>query len=415
MIMNVLGGFLVAVALASDPGGPCTPVQSGAWTAMSTAGAPEMGEVVEIKSAFLGGGTWWLWNGYQPLTDSAVFDARCNAWRPTAMAKGPPVQMSRQYGILAGPIVFGPTMTKELAAYALDPATLLWTDLTPELPPLKGYAPQMVHDDGRLVIWDPASTRGALLTGGRWEPFTAAPPSLAGHGYDCSFLLGGGWFIANPNGVFRFDLASKRWATAYQPKEPMPMSSDLGACTVSFSGGLAVATVKPLYAKDRMVFGIEGATAFQLPWPEGGADQAVLAAGGTAWSTLLRRYDRAAGKWTSPQVPKGATYVFDFQGQARLALDGTMAVWNGKRFGPPVPLALGPREDLPPLPKPALYRDLGPGLAVAWGFQETREGNNCDNPFHPRVPQPNLPICTPSIPVTYTVLHAGGFFLLRAP
>jgi hypothetical protein len=396
----MISNLLLAVALASDPV-PCTPVQSGAWVEMRISGAPEMGEVFEIKSAHLGGGKWWLWNGYQPLTDSAVFDARCNAWRPTAMAKGPPVQMSRQYGIVEGPVVYGPTMKKDFAAYALDPSTLQWTDITPELPPLRGEPPQMVHDDRRLLIWDPASRKGALLAGGRWDPFTTAPPSLAGHGYDCSFLFGGGWFVANPDGVFRFDLAAKTWATAYQPKEPMPMSSDLGACNVSFSGALAVASVKPLYAKDRMVFGIEGTAAFQIPWPEGGADQAVFAAGGTAWSTLLRRYDRAAGKWTSPQVPKGAKYVFDDQGQAR--------------FGPPVSNNRGPLEDLPPPPKTALYADRSPELAVAWGFQETRDGNNCHNPFHPSKPQPNMPICTPSREVTYTVVHPGGFVFLRAP
>src|SRR4051812_33507207 len=87
MIANVVSWTLAMAVLAADPAPPtpCTPVQAGAWAPMNVAGAPTMGEIVEVKSAFLGGGKWWLWNGYLPLTDSAVFDARCNAWRRTTM------------------------------------------------------------------------------------------------------------------------------------------------------------------------------------------------------------------------------------------------------------------------------------------------------------------------------------------
>jgi len=110
--------------------------------------------------------------------------------------------------------------------------------------------------------------------------------------------------------------------------------------------------------------------------------------------------------------------------------------WSGTRFGPPLPfggLALGrwlaadggalrvldasgkERLRLPAPPKWLTYRDLGPELEVTWGVPERREGNNCLNPFHPPVHAPNMPICTPSIAVTYTRIHPGGSFLLRAP
>jgi hypothetical protein len=405
MIANLLAGALVWASLAAGPN-PCTPVQTGAWAPMATAGAPELGEVADPQTRLLGGARWWLWNAYQPLTASAVFDARCNAWRPTSMAKGPPLEMSRQYGLAAGPegsvVVYGPPEGPQaFAAYALDLKDLRWSELPLPIPAFSS-PPQVVRDDRRVLVWDPSRHDAALLTTGRWESFALSPPALAGHGYDCSFLLGDAWFIAGPSGVSGFDLAKKTWATVLQPAAPLK-AFDLGACNVSFSGPFAVATVKPLYGKERLVYGIEGATAFEIPWPEGGPDQAVLAAGGTAWSTRLRRYDRAAKRWTSPEVPKGATYVYDAQGQAR--------------FGPPDPEpdAFGPKLDQPPPPKWLAYRDLSPALSVTWGVVETRQGNNCDNPFHPRVPQPNLPICTPGMAVTYRTIHPGGFFFLRGP
>jgi hypothetical protein len=399
MIANVVGWTLALAALAADPA-PCTSVQPGAWAPMATAGAPELGEIADPQTRLLGGARWWLWNADEPLTASAVFDARCNAWRPT---KGPRVEMSRQYGLLTGAddsvVVYGPTHTDEFAAYALDPKDLRWGELPPPLPAFQS-APQVVHDDRRLLIWDPGRKDAALLAGGRWEAFALQPPALAGHGYDCSFFLGDAWFVAGPSGVTRFDLAKKSWATAFQPAVPLK-TPDLGACTVSFSGGLAVVTVKPLYGKDRLAYGVEGASAFEIPWPEGGPDQALVAAGGTAWSTQLRRYDRAAKKWTSPKVPKGAAYVYDARGQAR--------------FGPPDPApdAFGPRLDQPPPPKWLAYRDLSPALSVTWGVVESRVGNNCHNPFHPQVHDPRLPICTPSVERTYSTIHPGGFFFLR--
>lgn len=404
MIANVLGWALVAAALSADPT-PCTSVQPGAWTPMATGGAPELGDLAFPKTRLLGGARWWLWNAHQPLTASAVFDARCNAWRPTAMAKGPPVEMSGRYDVLGGPddsvTVCGSTHTQEFAAYALDPNDLRWRELPPPISAFQS-PPQTVHDDRRVLIWDPNRKDAALLAGGRWASFPLAPPALAGRGYDCSFLSGDAWYVAGPSSVARFDLAKKAWTTMYQPAAPLK-TFDLGACNVTFSGGLAVATVKPLSGKDRLVYGIEGATAFEIPWPEGGPDQAIFAAGGTAWSTLLRRYDRAAKKWTSPRVPKGATYVYDAKGEAR--------------FGPPDPEpdAFGPKLDQPPPPKWLEYRDLGPALSVTWGVVESRQGNNCDNPFHPRVRQPNMPICTPSVAVTYRTIHPGGFFFLRGP
>ncbi|HYV48355.1 MAG TPA: hypothetical protein VFA20_26025 [Myxococcaceae bacterium] len=36
-----------------------------------------------------------------------------------------------------------------------------------------------------------------------------------------------------------------------------------------------------------------------------------------------------------------------------------------------------------------------------------------DHPFHPRLPPPNMPICTPSVAVTYRTIHPGGFAFPR--
>lgn len=468
LALATLAACRVPPAPRADLVTPCARARPGAWTPMSVEGAPEIVDMSGVKTGLLGHEKWWLWDTSYPLADSRVFDARCNAWRPTTMAKGPPIWLWRDSGMMSRPdggiVVFGPKLApaddkmgarilNELAVFELDPEALQWRDITPKLPVFNNFA-EFVYDDHHLMIWDSAAGTGALFTDGRWETFAGALPPHLVNNEECSFFLGGGWYTVSAAGVDRFDLASKvkvtvRTAAPRPPGPPAAPGPVLGPgyCTVTFSGGFAVATLGWVSAKERIAFGIEGATAFQIPWPEEGEKKGevrvLIAGAGAAWSTLLhqdddtdvigedgdsyplqvpvlfQRYDRATGKWTSPPLPSGVTpedaSLIELRGQARLVHGNQMYVWDGQRFGPPRPLAVGP-EDVPAPPKWQNYRELGPELLVTWGILETRAGSDCHNPFYPpRPPPPDQPICDSSgTRVIYKRINPGGSFFLRA-
>ncbi len=378
-----------AVAAAAEPQ-PCAPPKPGAWVPMALAEGPEIGEVADVKTGFLGPSKWWLWDSFQPLAEGHVFDARCNAWRRTTPARGStlPKQLDRRHGVLFGEnalAVYSPTweagkdgtiVSGSLGVFVLDGEMLQWTNLTPTEPPL-GPDTLVVPGDGLLVAWDERAGRGALFTLAtkRWEFFTERPP-LVGRGYDCSWIQGGAWLVANPHGVFRFELSSKKWSTLVKPEQPMS-TQELGGCLLSSSStGLSVAMPRSAYAPRHALFIIEGAgsSAWELPVPEGSSPVHVSAAGNTLWLTTslgtgqLQRYDRGAGKWVGQALPKGLDprrlFLSEAQGQAmlveqspaqlprprghlsRAAKEPTpspsrVSLWNGKRFGRPLTLGTG--------------------------------------------------------------------------
>jgi len=296
-----------------------------------------------------------------------------------------------------------------------------------------------------------------------------------GQGYDCSWIQSGAWLVANPQGVFRFDLGSKTWSPVFKPEKPMA-TQELGACLLTTSAsGLSVAMPKSRYEPRRALFAIQGAgtSASEIPSPEGTASLHVLPAGSTLWSNdgaspgQLRRYDRGAMKWVPVAVPKGLdarrVFVSEIQGQAVLLElppataagvtpkgpvpqrgPARISVWNGKSFARPLTLgreyafrheaqtALGglvsideaslrlldvsgkERLRFPAPPRWLAYRGFGPEAFLTWGEQETRIGNDCDNPFRPTPPDPTMPTCDPSHEKAFTRIHPGGFVLLRA-
>jgi hypothetical protein len=474
--------LMVALA-AADAAEPetCTPPRPGVWVPMAVAGGPQLGDVADVKTGFLGRTQWWLWDAFQPLTDSHVFDARCNVWRRTRVAQGStlPRQLNRRCCVLFGDNALavysptweepqeGPAAARSLGVFVLEGERLQWTNVTPTQPVIDPNA-RVFSGDGLLVAWDERAGRGAVFTLAtrRWE-FFSAPPPLVGKGYDCSWIQDGAWLVANPQGVFRFDLGSKTWSTLLEPKQPMPMP-DLGACLRSSSAsGLSVAMPKPVYAPGRALFVIEsaGTSAWELPSPAGNTGN-VVTAGNTLWlaegsgAGRFQRYDRGAKKWVSVSLPKGLdarrAYLSEVQGQAALvelapeslpaprAAPVHVSLWNGKRFGPPISLGTGAafrdevqaalgglvaidgetiraldlsgreRLRLPGPPRWLAYQDFGSGAFVTWGEMRTLMGNDCNNPFHPRAPDPRMPICDPSRVVAYTQISPGGFVLLRA-
>ncbi len=164
------------VAAAAEPE-PCTPSKPGAWVPMAVAGGPEIGEVADVRTGFLGRSKWWFWDSFQPLTDGRVFDARCNAWRRTSPARGStlPKRLDRRYGVLFGDntlAVYSPTweaakdgsfVSGSIGLFVLEGELLQWTNLTPASPPL-GPDSQVVAGEGLLVAWDERAGQGAIFT-----------------------------------------------------------------------------------------------------------------------------------------------------------------------------------------------------------------------------------------------------------
>jgi len=478
--------LLAAAPVAAEPA-PCMPPQSGTWSPMALAEGPRFSDIADVRTGFLGSSKWWLWDSFEPLTESRVFDARCNAWRRTTLAKGTrlPRQLDRRYGVLFGDTelaVYAPAWEASpsgsleagaLAVFVLDGERLQWTSVAPAQPPISHDA-RVLQGGGLLISWDERAGRGAVFTLAtkRWEAFTERPP-FVGQGYDCSWIQGGAWLVANPQGVFRFDLGSKTWSTVLKPEKPLS-TQELGACLLTSSAsGLSVAVPKSLYAPRRTLYAIQGAgtAAWELPWPEGADNLNVLSAGNTVWSDdgtgmgHLRRYDRGAMKWVPVAVPKGLdarrVFISEAQGQAVLLElppaasappkgpapkhgPSRVSVWNGKSFGQPLTLGTGSavRDEVqtalgglaaideasirlldvsgkerlrsPTPPRWLAYRGFSPEAFITWGERETRVGNDCNNPFHPAQREPNMPICDPSHEVTYTRISPGGFVLLRA-
>jgi hypothetical protein len=358
-------------------------------------GPPRIGEVADVQTGFLSPSKWWLWNAFEPLSDSRVFDARCNAWRRTTVAQGArlPRQLDRRYGVLFGDnelAVYAPEwrespsgafLSGAIAVFVLDGEQLQWTSVAPAEPPI-GHDAQVLHGDGLILSWSKSTGLGALfsLATRRWERLTERLP-LLGRGYDCSWIQGGAWLIANPQGVFRLDLASKTWSTVLEPEAPMS-TQELGGCLLSSSAsGLSVAMMRSLYAPRRALFAIEGAgaAAWELPWPEGSEDPSVVSAGGTVWSRdgtgagRLLRYDRGARRWVPVAIPKGLdarrAFVSEVQGRAMLVEPPPasaprpgavppggsapraksapkpgptrVSLWSGKSFGRPLTLGSG--------------------------------------------------------------------------
>jgi hypothetical protein len=104
---------LATTAAVAEPT-PCTPPRAGVWVEMAVEDGPRSSDVADVKTGFLGPSKWWLWNSYEPLTESRVFDARCNVWRRTTLAKGTrhPRQLDRRHGVLFGDTalaVYAPT------------------------------------------------------------------------------------------------------------------------------------------------------------------------------------------------------------------------------------------------------------------------------------------------------------------
>jgi hypothetical protein len=482
--------ILATAAEAAEPE-PCTPPRPGAWVEMALANAPQLTDTAEVRKGFFGRSKWWLWDALEPLTQSRVFDVRCNAWRRTTVAEGTrlPRQLDRRYGVLFGDnelAVYAPTWETatadtlkavSTAVFVLDGERLQWTDVTAARPPISHDA-RVFQGDGLLVFWDERGGSGAIFTLAtkHWVSFTERPP-LVGQGYDCSWIQGGTWLVANPTGVFRFDVGSKKWSPVLKPEKPM-LTQELGACLLSSSRSrLAVAVPKSLYAPRRTLFAIEGAgtAVWEIPWAQVDGEPNITAVGNTVWhkdsagTDPLRRYDRGTKKWVRVASPKGldarATFLSELQGQPMLVelpqghwapairtqgmapppkpAPTRVSLWNGKSFGRPITIGLveafrgevqaslgglaaldkgtvrvldasgRERQRFAEPPKWLAWSGFGPEAFVTWGVTETAVGNDCDNPFHPR--EPDEPTCDPTGEVVYRRFEPGGFVLLRAP
>ena len=357
LLMGCAHGVLPSAAI---PSSPCRESPLETWTAMSEQDAPELGDAFDARSGFLSSHRWWLWNAYGPLEESRVFDADCNRWlkpsTPETIAM--PAGWDRRVLVAVRPgaaWVMGPswerTPTQMVAGpfrvLVLDSRELRWSELGAlrelgrETSVLLGDEHVVLHTEGGSGVVLDLVTREA-------EAFESPTP-LLGRGYDCSWIVGSAWLVANATGVFRFDFDPETWTTLFRLDPPMA-TTELGACVLSSQADDSwIATTKSLYNFTRQA-------------------SFVISAGGHA----ATRFDPAARAPASREVAVAAP-----------ALDGF-----------------------------ALHAESN-SVSLAWGRVETRGGHNCQNPFHPTRRDPQDPICTPSHGVEHRRAMLGGRFFRR--